>query len=248
MSRFYASAPIFARFAVLLGLLLAVLCAPAHGAEPAQKGVQEASFLAGHAAHHNGVASLPQWTHILAQYEKNKGTYALCRDNPGACPSERIAVWQQFIGAVKDQPDFRQIAYVNHWVNRMPYRQDDLVYGDNDHWASVEEFLAYAGDCEDFAIMKYMTLREMGFPASRMHITMVYDVYSGTDHAFLVVQTDGGVEYVMDNRESGTDPALFAARYKPHFAFNEKSLRTYNSPVMARTIRKSDTSVMTGNR
>lgn len=244
MSRFSASAPFFARFAALLGLMMAALCGPAHGAESAK----DASFLAHPAARHNGVASLPQWTHILAQYEKNKDTYAACRETPGECPSDRVAVWQQFIGAVKDQPAARQIAYVNHWVNRMPYRQDDLVYGDNDHWASVEEFLAYAGDCEDFAIMKYLTLRELGFPAKRMHITMVYDVFSGTDHAFLVAQSDGGVEYVMDNRETGTDPALFAARYKPHFAFNEKSIRTYNSPLMARSIRKSDTSVMTGNR
>lgn len=244
MSRFCASAPFFARFAALLGLMLAALCGSAHGGDS----VKDASFLANPAAKHNGVASLPQWTHILAQYEKNKEAYAACRETPAECASERVAVWQQFIDAVKDQPDFRQIAYVNHWVNRMPYRQDELVYGDNDHWASVEEFLAYAGDCEDFAIMKYLTLRELGFPAKRMHITMVYDVFSGTDHAFLVVESDGGVEYVMDNRETGTDPSLFSARYKPHFAFNEKSLRTYNSPLMARSIRKSDTSVMTGNR
>lgn len=244
MSRFCASAPFFARFAALLGLTLAALCGPAHGAESAKND----GFLAHPATTHNGVASLPQWTHILAQYEKNRATYAACRNTPSECPSERVAVWQQFIEAAKDQPDFRQIAYVNHWVNRMPYRQDDLVYGDNDHWASVEEFLAYAGDCEDFAIMKYLTLRELGFPASRMHVTMVYDVFSGTDHAFLVVESDGGVEYVMDNRETGTNPALFSARYKPHFAFNEKSVRTYDSPLMARSVRKSDTSVMTGNR
>ena len=244
MGQFSAFAPIYVRLAALVGLLLAILCLPAQAAE--SRG-DEAGFLAGASGRHNGVASLPQWTHILAQYEKNKGTYALCRENPSQCPSERIAVWQQFVGGAKGQPDFRQIAYVNHWINRMPYRQDDLVYGDNDHWASIEEFLAYAGDCEDFAIMKYITLRELGFAAKDLYITMVYDVFSGTDHAFLVVKSDG-VEYIMDNREGGTDPALFSRRYKPHFAFNEDRVRTYNSPLMARSIRKSDKTVMSGNR
>ncbi len=244
MGQFSAFAPIYVRLAALVGLLLAILCLPAQAAE--SRG-DEAGFLAGASGRHNGVASLPQWTHILAQYEKNKGTYALCRENPSQCPSERIAVWQQFVGGARGQPDFRQIAYVNHWINRMPYRQDDLVYGDNDHWASIEEFLAYAGDCEDFAIMKYLTLRELGFPADALHITMVYDVFSGTDHAFLVVKSDGA-EYIMDNREGGTDPELFTRRYKPHFAFNENHIRTYNSPLMARSIRKNDTEVLTGNR
>ncbi len=239
MIRLWAAAPVYVRFLALLGLTMALLCVPARA--------DDSGFLANAAGNHNGIASLPQWTHILAQYEKNKDTYALCRDTPAACPSDRIAVWQQFVGAVKSQPDFRQIAYVNHWVNRMPYRQDDLVYGDNDHWASVEEFLAYAGDCEDFAIMKYITLRELGFAAKDLYITMVYDVFSGTDHAFLVVKSDG-VEYIMDNRERGTDPALFTNRYKPHFAFNENRVRTYDSPVMARSIRKSDKTIMSGNR
>lgn len=239
MIRLWACAPATIRFLALLGLILALLCTPVRASDT--------SFLAREVTRYNGVASLPQWTHILAQYETNKDTYALCRDNPGACPSDRIAVWQQFVNGVKTQPDFRQIAYVNHWVNRMPYRQDSLVYGDNDHWASIEEFLAYAGDCEDFAIMKYLTLREIGFPADKMYITMVYDVFSGTDHAFLVVESDG-IEYIMDNRETGTEPSLFTDRYKPHFAFNENHIRTFDSPIMARTIRKDDKEILTGNR
>jgi predicted transglutaminase-like cysteine proteinase len=238
MDYFRVFASSYVRLLALAGLFLALLCAPALAAQT--------HFLPAPVATHNGIASLPQWTKILQSYENNLGTYALCAKSPTQCPSQRIAVWQQFIGAAKGQPDFRQIAYVNHWVNRLPYRLDDSIYGDNDHWASVEEFLDYSGDCEDFAIMKYLTLRQMGFSANSMHIAMVYDIFSGTDHAFLVVESDG-IEYVLDNRETGTEPSLFTARYKPHFTFNEKSLSTYDSPLMARTIRK-DEEILTGNR
>lgn len=246
MAHLLASAPFFARVAALTALLLAALCLPSFAAQTGAVQTRAASFLPAPAAVHNGIASLPQWVNILRKFDENRGTYALCRANPSQCPSQRIAVWQQFIGSAQGHPDFRQIAYVNHWVNRLPYRQDEMIYGDNDHWSTVEEFLDYAGDCEDFAIMKYLTLRQLGFTADQMHIAMVYDVFSGTDHAFLVVQSDG-IEYVLDNRETGTDPALFHARYKPHFTFNEASLNTYDSPVMARTIRKDD-QVLTGNR
>lgn len=246
MADFRAFAACFPRLAALTALVLTALCVPSFAAGTTVVQTGGTSFLPAPAVVHNGVASLPQWVRILHKFEENRGTYTLCRGNPAGCPSQRIAVWQQFIGSAAGHPDFRQIAYVNHWVNRLPYRQDDMIYGDNDHWSTVEEFLDYAGDCEDFAIMKYLTLRQLGFDADQMHIAMVYDVFSGTDHAFLVVKSDG-VEYVLDNRETGTDPALFTRRYKPHFTFNEKSLNTYNSPVMARTIRKDD-QILTGNR
>lgn len=52
----------------------------------------------------------------------------------------------------------------NRFFNRQIFIDDIKLWGQNDYWASPAEFLAVGGgDCEDFSIAKYFTLREMGF-------------------------------------------------------------------------------------
>src|SRR5690606_13640276 len=95
--------------------------------------------------------------------------------------------WQRFLDRQSYETPMRQLLAVNNYMNRYPYKQDDWLYGQSDYWANVQEFLEQSGDCEDFAIAKYFSLRQLGFPAEDMQILMVYDVYSGTDHAVLRV-------------------------------------------------------------
>lgn len=182
--------------------------------------------------------TLPQWQRLIEDY-------AFERSMP---PSGKFKAWNQFIDGLKNDSPTRQILKVNLWFNGFPYKQDNWIYGEDDHWASPSEFLQNGGDCEDYAIIKYMTLRRLGFAVETMKVAMVYDVFSGTDHAFLVVY-HGGESFVLDNRDNMTVPAHYAKRYKPHFAFNEKNLWTYDSPLIVRNQRPDNSNdVMPGNR
>lgn len=239
LSRFPA---LIFRLCVLTCLTGMILCVPASA-----RAENRASLLDDPMEYHDAIASLPQWSAVLAEYAQMEAEYAFCRTYPAECSSERIAVWQRFITAIEHQPAFRQIEFVNEWINRMPYRQDSWVYGDNDHWSSITEFFDYSGDCEDYAVIKYLTLRQLGFQPESMRVAAVYDVFSGTDHAFLVVSKDGQ-DYVLDNREKTTDPALFNKRYKPHFAFNEYGVWTYDSPVLAQARENTKRPILLGNR
>jgi predicted transglutaminase-like cysteine proteinase len=51
----------------------------------------------------------------------------------------------------------------NRFLNDWRYKPDDQNYGQRDYWATPLEFLRRSGDCEDYAIAKYVTLRELGF-------------------------------------------------------------------------------------
>jgi len=191
--------------------------------------------------------ALPNWGRIITEYNNESPDYLACSSNPLECPSANMKAWQTLVDKAAVRSPAAQMEEVNVWFNALPYKQDGWSYGRSDHWASLREFLTHAGDCEDFAIAKYLTLRQLGFPASSMLVVMVYDVYSGTDHAFLAVDV-GGVTHILDNREESTDPENFKDRYTPHFAFNEISLWTYDTPLMARSIRKHEPDVLTGNR
>ncbi len=207
----------------------------------------ESAFLPAKPAHIDQATRVPQWERIIDSYNRNESAYARCLAAPSLCPSERLKVWSEFISAIQDEPQNIQAAYVNGWFNRMPYREDDWIYGRADHWADLEQFLQYSGDCEDFSVAKYITLRALGFSIEQLKVTMVYDVYSGTDHAFLVARI-GTQEFVLDNRDAAMEPGKFVTRYQPHYAFNEKEVLFYKRPVMASKIRKDSPDVMPGNR
>ncbi|MCI5061094.1 MAG: transglutaminase-like cysteine peptidase [Alphaproteobacteria bacterium] len=181
---------------------------------------------------------LPQWQETLQQYQIERYTHQ----------TRKSQNWAAFIDSLRDDSPIRQLLKVNLWFNGFPYKQDNWVYSANDHWASPAEFLENGGDCEDFSIIKYLTLRRLGFPANSMKIAIVYDIYSGTDHAFLVVE-HGDEEYVLDNRENMTVASHYTERYKPYYAFNEEQIWAYEKPVIAKTIRKDmEETVLPGNR
>lgn len=159
-----------------------------------------------------------------------------------------IETWYEFMNMVSHEPKLRQLMRVNAWFEQFPHKQDNWVYKKDDYWASPVEFLTQGGDCEDYAIIKYMTLRQLGWSAEDMKIAMVYDVYSGTDHAFLTVHHKGA-EFVLDNREKLVVSRYMKNRYRPHYAFNEQTLWIYDSPIMVQKMRKgAKGTVMPGNR
>lgn len=190
---------------------------------------------------------LSQWRRVLDTHAGQSALYELCQRAPHQCPSRRVAHWQRFLDRQSYETPMRQLLAVNNYMNRYPYKQDDWLYGQSDYWANVQEFLEQSGDCEDFAIAKYFSLRQLGFPAEDMQILLVYDVYSGTDHAVLRVALDGNV-YFLDNREDLIDRAGFEKRYRPHLAFNEADVHLYDQPLMARSIRGDDERIIPGNR
>lgn len=183
------------------------------------------------------ITALPQWQRILQNHPRQITQ----------TQSPQYREWQQFISSIQGEPKLRQMLKVNQWFRKYNYKLDAHVFGEDDYWATPVEFLQRGGDCEDYAIIKYMTLRQLGFAPNDMKVAMVYDVYSGTDHSFLIVNHDGA-EFVMDNREKVSVSRYMKKRYKMHFAFNEYTLWTYTKPVMASKVRNQDSAILPGNR
>ena len=52
---------------------------------------------------------------------------------------------------------------MNRFFNNIRFRSDQKTWGKEDYWALPREFLNRGiGDCEDYAIAKYITLRRLG--------------------------------------------------------------------------------------
>ena len=125
---------------------------------------------------------------------------AACRADPLACRHEerRLAV---ILDSVRDRQGRARVGHINRAVNLSIRPMSDLArFGIADRWASPSETLqAGGGDCEDYAILKFLILREAGFADSELKLLIVRQPGSRTDHAVLAARIEG--EWlVLDNR------------------------------------------------
>ncbi|HRZ78172.1 MAG TPA: transglutaminase-like cysteine peptidase, partial [Bacteroidales bacterium] len=78
---------------------------------------------------------------------------------------------------------------------------DAELYGVADYWATPTEFIARgAGDCEDFAIAKYATLKAMGMDVAKLRITYVKSLTLDQAHMVLAYYPTPDAEpLILDN-------------------------------------------------
>ena len=94
------------------------------------------------------------------------------------------------------------------------------------YWATPIEFLGVnGGDCEDFAISKYITLLELGVPDKKMRITMVKAVTLNQYHMVVAYyETPGSIPVILDNIDGKIKPATQRKDLIPVYSFNGKQL------------------------
>ena len=78
-----------------------------------------------------------------------------------------VSDWQQMINLARTEPVAVKLSRVNEFFNYRTRFEDDIAaWSQDDYWATPLETLTRGrGDCEDFAIAKYVSLMELGVPA-----------------------------------------------------------------------------------
>ncbi|MDU4840908.1 MAG: transglutaminase-like cysteine peptidase [Leclercia adecarboxylata] len=140
---------------------------------------------------------------------------------------QRIDDWAALLnnpaqGTIQDK-----LKQVNQFFNaRMAFRDDIVVWKQQDYWATPIEFLRKgAGDCEDFALAKYFTLREMGVPANQLRITYVKALELNQAHMVVTwYSTPTAIPLVLDNLKTAILPATQRTDLLPVYAFNGEGL------------------------
>lgn len=154
-----------------------------------------------------------KWTAVMQRFESPANTPAASR---------RVKLWKAEIQRLQGKSRAEQIAGINAFLNAIPYVEDINNYSTRDYWATPDEFLARGGDCEDFAIAKYVSLRALGFLPQQLRIAIVQDQVKNIPHAILVVYS-GAESFVLDNQDKQVEPAALVTRYKPIFSINSTS-------------------------
>ncbi len=143
---------------------------------------------------------------------------------------QRVQLWDKVIEKAKGQDILYQLKYVNDFFNKVKYLRDSDHWGQNDYWASPFEFLGTgAGDCEDYAIAKYFTLRQLGVPDEKLRITYVKLKQRGTkyEQAHMVLTNyhkPTSTPIVLDNVNKKLKLASKRPDLTPVYSFNANGL------------------------
>ena len=166
-------------------------------------------------------AAFPKWTGAMGRNWAHKGvSESVCNGKMGRnCGLDR---WRSFLSELDGLAPIRQLRRINAFVNQTRYRSDSKVWGRSDYWAAPGEFFARGGDCEDYAIAKYYSLKSQGFAADDMRIVVLKDTARNLLHAVLVVK-HGGRTLVLDNLSSRVKEWKDLPNYKPLYSVNEKN-------------------------
>ena len=106
---------------------------------------------------------------------------------------------ESLIGDAIGRPDAEKLEIVNQFFNdRIRYASDLEIWGKSEYWAGPDELMARGrGDCEDFAIAKYLTLMDSGVDDSRLQI--VYGRLATSRENHMVLAYFGSVILILDN-------------------------------------------------
>jgi len=164
--------------------------------------------------------SLPQWSRILRHAGGVESVLSACLADSSACTTPSLRKWRATVTATLGLSRLEQLAAVNDFFNQWPYRTDRELYGLREYWATPREFMARSGDCEDYAIAKFFTLRALGFANDELRIVALTDRIRRMTHAVVTVR-QGGEVLVLDSLSNLILPQDRYRHYVAHFSVNE---------------------------
>jgi predicted transglutaminase-like cysteine proteinase len=124
-------------------------------------------------------------------------------------------------------PEREQLNAVNRFFNQQLSFQDDTrIWRQTDYWATpVESLIKAAGDCEDYALAKYFSLRHLGIPSEKLRITYVKALTQNQAHMVLTFYSSPTADpLVLDNLIGEIRPASQRKDLLPVYAFNAEGL------------------------
>jgi predicted transglutaminase-like cysteine proteinase len=158
---------------------------------------------------------------LLAWVERSWG--------PEAPP--RLFTWQRLLrdtqGTVTDSKnEGLALRRVNTFFNQVPFISDLQHWGVEDYWATPVEFLgSFGGDCEDYSIAKFLSLKELAIPVGNLRITYVRAKNLGESHMVLAYYATPEAEpLILDSLIGDIRPASQRPDLEPVYSFNDEDL------------------------
>ena len=164
-----------------------------------------------------------KWSELQSRISVDEKALAACRSGGRPCSQAELR-FLSIIELARKREGRTRLGWLNRAINMSIKPVSDWAqYGDSDYWASPLQTLASGtGDCEDYAIVKYVALREVGIDADDLRLVIVQDDKRRTEHAVLAVRYEQKW-LILDNLTMAIITAEDVRAYRPLFALNSAS-------------------------
>jgi predicted transglutaminase-like cysteine proteinase len=178
---------------ILAVCMAACVCA---GTSPAR--ADDFPFNAASVTQPSGLSA--KWQGAQRGMAADEARLAACRAETWMCSDDETRL-EAIVAAGRSREGRARIGEINRAVNLLiRATSDERRFGVADHWSSpLETIGAGVGDCEDYAILKLLALREAGFARDDLKLLIVRDRVSRSDHAIAAVRLIGRW-LLLDNR------------------------------------------------
>jgi len=160
----------------------------------------------------------------------------------GELARRRLLAWQTLIHDNSSNSDMDKLKKTNEFFNRMQFIADSIQWGKSDYWATPVEFLSSGGgDCEDFSLAKYFTLKALGIEEEKLNMTYVKAMQLNQAHMVVTYYpSPGAIPLVLDNLVADIQPATSRKDLLPVYSFNGSGLWLAKSRGKGKQVGSSD--------
>lgn len=139
----------------------------------------------------------------------------------------KIVRWRKELYQLRGKSPVEQLEAVNRIINGdVTYRSDYQHWKREDKWGFPFATLDEGGDCEDFAMLKRVSLHYLGWPQDGIFLLMGYSTMNGKPetHAVLLVKSPDDRQFILDSMERHVVAPAADHHFKPMMALDRDSI------------------------
>ena len=173
-------------------------------------------------------AALAKWLKVSQRIDDEKVQLALCDGDRDRCASEAALQFLAIVDAGRSRDGRARLGEINREINLAIRPMSDLAqFGEIDVWSSpLVTFYRGAGDCEDYAIAKFVALGMAGVPAEDLRIVVLADTVQDEGHAVVAARLDERW-LILDNRRMAMVEDGSTRNYRPLFVIDQNGVMKY---------------------
>ena len=183
----------------------------------------------------SGGALREKWLGVERKLDDERVQLALCDGDRERCVSPAALQFLAIVDNARAREGRARLGEINRAINlAIRSTSDPAQHGEIDVWSTpLATFASGAGDCEDYAIAKFVALRQAGISPKDLRIVIMRDTIRGEDHAVAAVQLDGDW-LILDNQRMAMVEDAYVRNYRPLFVIDQYGVMQYaDTPWLA---------------
>jgi predicted transglutaminase-like cysteine proteinase len=173
-------------------------------------------------------ALLEKWLDVERQVDDERLVLEICKENRASCQSQAALQFLAIVNSARALEGRARLGEINRAINlKIKAKSDLALYGADDVWSPpLATFAIGAGDCEDYAIAKFVALQETGVSADDLRIVILRDDLRKEYHAVVAARLDGNW-LMLDNRHMIMVEDQQVRDYHPLFLIDHGGVKLY---------------------